>query len=155
MRHLITSLTLLCAACVDGPTTFAADEVIGHYEMVEAPEICVTLDLTPHGRCTWTFFQAVGPGHMATVTGRWSIERDRITIETDPIEHSSITSYVAGPYLGAVTLELRRWDGHVYLVRACDLAFFDTWGPMIECCFAKHGAPISAGPHAPPRTTKS
>ena len=152
MRALITSLPLLCAACASGPTAFAVGEVIGHYEMIEGPEICLQLHLAPHGRCTWNswnFFPAVGPGQMTTVPGRWSIEHDRITIETE-----SITSHVNAPYLGPATLNLRRWQGHVYLVPTSELRFFDDYGPMIECCFAKDGAPISAGPHAPSKVTR-
>jgi len=60
---------------------------------------------------------------------------------------------VPGPY--SVTLDLRRWDGHVYLVRTDELQFFDTYGPMIGCCFAKEGAPISMGPHTPLKATRS
>ena len=138
MRHPITSVLVLLAACASAPIDYGADEIIAHYWKQLGPEAREELDLTPDGLCTWWSCRFRGYLHKEARTGRWSVERDSIVIEFD----SSSPHF----FPGATRLTLRRWRGYVYLVPRDHLEWFDANGPDEEFCFLVNGAPTAPPP---------
>jgi hypothetical protein len=135
---------LLLAACASAPID-GRNEVVGHYRMLEGPDIWDELDLMPNGLCTWWSCRFVGWLSRTPTPANWRVEHDQVVIETDPASTS----------VGARTtrLILRAWKGHVYLVPGHHLAWFDRYGPDEEFCFHADGTPLEAPPYRLPEPT--
>ncbi|HEX6812038.1 MAG TPA: hypothetical protein VF384_10485 [Planctomycetota bacterium] len=127
-------MILVLAGCAAAPAAYSVGEAAGHYRKQNGPDVWAELDLMPDGTCTWWACRAVGFLRTTAIPGRWRIEGDRVFIEADPRRPAEVTL--------TTQLTLRRWGGHVYLVQADDVAWFDAHGPMDELCFAANGAPL-------------
>ena len=132
MRSSLLGVSLLLVACTAGPAPFSVGEVVGHYRFTVGPDQREEFSLQAEGRLAWERFSN-GIVRERGV-GRWSAYGNEVTVVLPGF--SSALHGVAG------TLALRRYGGHVYLVRDADLRWFESHGPMEEFCFSRDGAPF-------------
>lgn len=132
MHLLPTSVILLLAACSSAAVEYSVDEVVGHYQWSSGIDTWEELDLMPGGACIWWSCSAVGGVNKAAIPGRWMVGGGRIVITGDP---GSLPLLV-----GATQLTVRRLDGHIYLVPAFGVEWFDSHGPDRVFCFHTHAA---------------
>jgi len=145
MRCLIIGVVALLAACASTPVPYSARDLLGCYQMMDGPECWFELELQPDGACDCWLGRAVGTVTRTHVPGTWRIEGATVAFDINNDEFKF--------FVGAAPLAIKRWDSHVYLVPARDIAFFDQYGPVNELCFSQDGARYSRtfAPGAPTR----
>jgi len=134
MRCLIIGVVALLAACASTPVPYSARDLLGRYQMMDGPECWFELELQPDGACDCWLGRAVGTVTRTHVPGTWRIEGATVAFDINNDEFKF--------FVGAAPLAIKRWDSHVYLVPARDIAFFDQYGPVNELCFSQDGAPL-------------
>ena len=123
---------LLLAACAAGPVPIAAGEVVGHYCFTVGPDEREEFSFQADGRLAWERFSNAWLRERGA--GHWSACGNEVTVVLPGRSHAL--------HGAAGTLALRRFGGHVYLVRDADLEWFERHGPMDEFCFSRDGAPL-------------
>lgn len=136
MRSSLLSAILLLGACAAGPVPIPVGDVVGRYRIVVGPDAHEEFSLQPEGRLDWERFSKAMPRERGA--GRWSCSGNEITVV--------LPGFSFALHGAAGTLALRRFGGHVYLVRDADLLWFERHGPMEEFCLSRDDAPL-VDPH--------
>jgi hypothetical protein len=136
MRSSILGLGLVFVACAAGPVPFSGGEVVGQYRFTVGPDQREEFFLQAEGRLVWERYSNAMLRERGV--GQWSVSGDEVRVCLPGF------SFALRGTAGA--LVVRRFGGHVYLVRDADLAWFGSNGPMEEFCLSRDGAPLVESP---------
>jgi hypothetical protein len=136
MRSSILGLGLVLVACAAGPVAFSGGEVVGQYRFTVGPDAREEFSLQADGRLVWAQYSNALLRERGV--GQWSISADKVAV--------SLPGFSFALHGTAGALVVRRFGGHVYLVRDADLRWFEDHGPMEEFCWSRDGAPLVESP---------
>ena len=136
MRSLLIVAICFPTSCASHLSEPVANTLVGTYKMGLGPDAWSEIDLEPGGTCVCSSCSAVGGLLRWGYTACWSWQVDGSFVSIDVQDEAMFS------WRGPRRLVVRQWDGYSYLVPPDEVDWFDKYGPLNECCFARDSAPM-------------